>query len=201
MRPFPPEIALDEYAGTDIFTPSPALEVWAMETFIDENSPLCNPDHAHLYGANIGFLWTNVPNSRNQRVIAGTAEVPFFRGGKWQSARQSMQMQEWFGNLPDFVITLDARIAQSMSDAQFCALVEHELYHCAQQLDMFGMPKFDRNDRPKFAIRGHDVEEFVGVVRRYGIGTVANGEAFVDAAIAEPEIEAVEIGRMCGTCL
>ncbi|WFU46213.1 putative metallopeptidase [Sinorhizobium terangae] len=45
------------------------------------------------------------------------------------------------------------------------ALVEHELYHAAQETDASGAPKFSRSTgRPVFVIRGQDVEEFVGVV-------------------------------------
>ncbi|UIK01498.1 hypothetical protein LZK82_26610 (plasmid) [Rhizobium leguminosarum] len=32
----------------------------------------------------------------------------------------------------------------SASDAQACALMEHELSHCAQELDDFGAPKFPK---------------------------------------------------------
>ncbi|WP_267902481.1 putative metallopeptidase [Sinorhizobium meliloti] len=40
---------------------------------------------------------------------------------------------------------------------------------------------------PVFTVRGHDVEEFVGVVRRYG-ADAAGVRAIVDAANRPPEI-------------
>lgn len=87
------------------------------------------------------------------------------------------------------------------SDVNFCALVEHELYHCAQAVDEFGSPKFNAiTERPIFAIKGHDIEEFVGVVRRYGIGTVANGKEFIEAAAREAEIAQADISQVCGNC-
>jgi len=47
--------------------------------------------------------------------------------------------------------------------------LEHELYHIVQSVDEFGAPKFNRDTgMPTLTLRGHDVEEFVGVVRRYG---------------------------------
>ncbi|WEX86485.1 putative metallopeptidase [Sinorhizobium garamanticum] len=53
--------------------------------------------------------------------------------------------------------------------------------------------------RPIFAIRGHDAEEFVGVVRRYGADAAAV-RAMVDAANQKPEIARVQIAHACDTC-
>lgn len=201
MRPFPPEICIGEYVGIDYFVPSPELDKFVRDNFLNENSPLYNPDHTHLLEAEIGYLWTNVPNVKGMRMIAGTAEIPFYRGGKWQTARQRMQTVEWFGAIPDFIITLDANYCAEATDVDFCALVEHELYHCAQALDEFGSPKFNAiTERPIFSIRSHDVEEFVGVVRRYGIGSTANGKEFIAAAAADPEIAPADVSQVCGNC-
>ena len=38
-------------------------------------------------------------------------------------------MMQWFGRVPAFLITLAADYCAECSDAEFCALVEHELYH------------------------------------------------------------------------
>lgn len=201
MRPFPPELLIEEYVGIDYFVPAPELDLWVRNTFLRGTSPLFNEDHLHLFDAHIGYLWTNVPNKSKMRSVAGMAEYPFFRGNAWQKNRQTMQMQEWFGEVPNFVITLSAEYCQEASDAAFCALVEHELYHCAQKRDEFDQPLFNAvTERPIFCMREHDVTEFVGVVRRYGIGVVANGREFVAAAGQDPEIEAVDIAQMCGNC-
>ena len=67
--------------------------------------------------------------------------------------------------------------------------------------DEFGAPKFNQQTgRPSFTMRGHDVEEFVGVVRRYG-AEATGVRALVDAANAGPEIAAADIAQCCGTCL
>ncbi|WP_435530224.1 putative metallopeptidase [Phyllobacterium ifriqiyense] len=50
-----------------------------------------------------------------------------------------------------------------------------------------------------FTLRGHDIEEFVGAVRRYGAETT-QVKALVDAANAGPEIANVHIAQACGTC-
>lgn len=202
MRPFPPEICIGEYIGIDYFISSPELNDWVRKTFLDDKSLLHNPDHAHLLDANIGYLWTNVPCSMKQRGVAGMAEYPFFRSNPWINHRQMMQITDWFGEIPDFIITLDANYCLNASDIDFCALVEHELYHCAQKLNEYGEPMFNpMTERPIFCMRGHDVEEFVGVVRRYGIGSTANGREFVAAAVAEPEIAQADVSMLCGNCL
>ncbi|HEX8567733.1 MAG TPA: putative metallopeptidase [Pyrinomonadaceae bacterium] len=201
QRPLPPEILIDEYEGEDFFIPSPDLDLWVRKTFLDSTSPLYNPEHEHLNKAHLGFLWTNVPNTRKMRSVAGEAEMPFFKGGAWQKHRQMMQLCEWFGGLPDFLITLDAQYAIKATNDDFCALVEHELYHCAQAVDEHGNAKFNKeNGLPKFAMREHDVTEFVGVVERYGINAVANGREFVEAASREPKISAAAVAAACGLC-
>jgi hypothetical protein len=199
-RPFPPPRILE--AAEELFIPAPEVTAWVSETILAEDGYLFNPDHAHLRWATIGVVWTNVPYARQMNRVAGTAEMPTFRCGAWQKARQERQIFDWFGAIPDFLVTLDAAYAASVTDAVWCALIEHELYHCAQELDAFGSPKFSREGRPKFAIRSHDVEEFVGVVRRYGPGSAAGATArLVEAAKKPAEVAQVDIVRACGTCL
>ncbi len=40
--------------------------------------------------------------------LLGQCEEVTFRAGAWQKGRQEQQMRDWFGNVPDFLITLDA---------------------------------------------------------------------------------------------
>lgn len=180
--------------------PAPELRAWAFATFIEEGAPLRNTDHEHLQAASVEFLWTNCPNARQGRVIIGQAELGTPRAmGAWAKARAEMQVREWFGSIPDFIVTIFAQAAKEGTDAEFCALVEHELYHCGQAIDAFGLPKFTKEGRPVFTMRGHDVEEFVGVVRRYG-AKASHSSAFVEAAINGPAIAPATIARACGTC-
>jgi hypothetical protein len=140
--------------------------------------------------------------ARNGRSIVGQAELGSTIGGmgKWTRARAEQQIVEWFGSVPDFVITLFAPYADQCDDASFVALVEHELYHCSQQRDEFGMPRFKKSTgMPAFCMRGHDVEEFVGVVRRYG-ADAAGVRAMIDAAAEGPTIASAGIGFACGNC-
>lgn len=198
-RPHPPAEALDPV--TECFAPDDELRAWVVATFIESTGQLANPDHQHLTDAAIGCVWTNVPNGRNMRTVIGQAELmPPMAMGKWQRARAIAQVGEWFGDIPDFMLTFYAPAVETMNDAEFCALIEHELYHCAQALDVYGAPKFTRDGRPVFAIRGHDVEEFVGVVARYG--AAASGVSdMVRAANDGPTVALANIAGACGTCL
>jgi hypothetical protein len=201
-RPRPPA-SFFEIGNSASFVPAPDLVEWMGATFIDEGSPLENPDHAHLRYARLAALWTRIPNGRAGRAIVGQAEFGQNIGGmgKWQKARAEQQILEWFGFWPDFLLTFDAAYADQCEDATFCALVEHELSHCGQERDEYGLARFKKSSgMPAFCLRGHDVEEFVGVVRRYG-ADAAGVRAMIDAAAEGPTIAAADIGFACGNCL
>lgn len=199
-RPTPPP----EFADilTARYTPAPEVLRWARTEILAEGGQLHNPDHAHLEYADVQFLWAPEGFNKAGRTVIGQAEEVTFRCGPWQKGRQQQQMADWFGMVPDYLITLDASYCLTCSDPEFCALVEHELYHLAQELDEFGSPAFNKYGLPKLMIKGHDVEEFVGVVRRYGVGhpdgTLAK---LVAAANKAPEVAKINIARACGTCL
>lgn len=198
-RPMPPEEVSDDLAGP-VFFPASDLIAWARETFIDDGAPLLNDDHRHLRWVSIGALWTNVPNGRAGRRVVGQCEMGLPPMGKWGRERMERQLFDWFGEVPTFLLTFDAEYASNCGDAEFMALVEHELYHAGQELDVFGAPRFNKETgKPIYGIRGHDVEEFVGVARRYG-ASAAHVEEMVAAANAGPEIAWVDIARACGTC-
>lgn len=207
-RPRPPDdlVTITNLALPDRFVPAPELWDWIGAAYLDEAGALHNPEHAHLKQAQIACLWTTAENKRRLRRIVGEAEMPERYAGKlsrWVRARVEQQLVEWFGLLPDFLLTFDAVHCAEVEDASFCALVDHELYHCAQQRDEFGGAKFNKaTGAPLWTLRGHDVEEFVGVVRRFGVE--AAGEAATDLVIAaagKPEIGVARVAQACGTCL
>ncbi len=197
-RPYPPTLDL---AGE--FAASQELSDWAHEAFIQPDAPLFNLDHEHLQTARIGFLWTNIHAQRRMMMIAGQAELPLPPSslGPWGRARFETQLNQWFPEGIDFLITVYADYAKDADDASFCALIEHELYHCGQRADEFGNPKFRKDGTPVYGLRGHDVEEFVGIVRRYGVGSAAGQTAnLAQAAKILPEIKPAAIAGACGTC-
>ncbi|MEY8688482.1 MAG: putative metallopeptidase, partial [Leptothrix sp. (in: b-proteobacteria)] len=75
-----------------------------------------------------------------------------------------------FGDDPrvDFLVILDREYWLAATDLQREILVYHELCHCQQAIDKFGEARFDADGLPVWSLRGHDVEEFVSVVQRYG---------------------------------
>ncbi|MGV3707986.1 MAG: putative metallopeptidase [Gemmatimonas sp.] len=195
----PPADVFDQLPGR--FYPAHDVVAWIRATFLEDNAPLFNYDHLHLNSAHFGVLWTKEVSRRGGREIYGTAEIPQVQASGWKKQRFEQQITDWFGFMPDFLITLAAEACVSMSHRSFCALVEHELYHCAQQRTRFGDLKFSRTTgAPMFELRGHDVEEFTGVVARYGV--VSHDVArMVAAANRAPDLGDVAIAHGCGVCL
>ena len=204
-RPMPPEHLLNidpEFQPTEI---EPAFEVkkWIEQTFLDKESKLYNPDHEHLSYFDETFLavlWASSGFAKGGRFVLGQCERVAFRAGGWQKARQEKQMRDWFGFIPTYLITLDAKYSSEASDIDFCALVEHELYHIGVKRDEEGEMLFsDMTGEPKHYLRGHDVEEFFGVVERYG----ANESVMKMAELANnaPTVSKANIAQACGTCL
>lgn len=192
VRPTPPQ-------DLARFAPAPELLEWVEQTILARDGAIHNPDHGHLADADLAFLWAPGAFEKGGRTVLGQAEQVMFRAGGWQKARQEQQMFDWFGRVPEFLITLAADYCATCSDAEFCALVEHELYHVGQRTDEFGAPAFDREGRPKLRIVGHDVEEFVGVVARYGPSK--DVQRLAAAAGAQPAVARLNIARACGCCL
>ncbi len=199
-RPLPNASFVEEFAPYTRLIPAVGMREWVQSQIIADTGHIHNPDHFHLADADIGFLWAAHAFNKKGRTVLGQAEEVMFRAGGWQKARMEQQMHEWFGHKPDFIITLAADFCLQCSDLEFCALVDHELYHIAQEVDEFGSPKFYRDSGlPKLCMRGHDVEEFIGVVRRYGAS--ADVQELVDAANNPAEVAIINIARACGTCL
>ncbi|RMN71566.1 Prophage PssSM-02, Orf45 [Pseudomonas syringae] len=196
-RPGPPS-SLSESVFACL-VPAPEVLGWLQAEILAEDGNIHNPDHAHLLDADIRVMWASSSFEKQGRRVLGQAEQVAFRAGGWQKARMEQQMREWFGDIPNFIITLAADYCASCSDADFCALVEHELYHLAQATDQYGQPAFTKEGAPKLKLQGHDVEEFVGVVRRYGASP--DVQLLVDAANKPAEVGKMNISRACGTCL
>lgn len=196
-RPFPPA----ELVASDLpaFVPAPEVGVWFAAHVLADDGYLHNPEHKHLREADIGYLWASAGFVKQGRTVLGTCEMVAFRAGGWQKQRQEAQFLAWFGHVTQFLITLAGDYCAQCGDTEFTALLEHEHYHIAQKLDEFGSPAFTKEGAPKLAIRGHDVEEFVGVVRRYGPSV--DVRRLLDAAAGKPEVAAANIAASCGTCL
>lgn len=197
-RPMPPdwEPAFDEPYR---FAPAPEIYDWLHDTILNPSSPLYNPEHEHLiFHSGISYLWAEESFSKQDVLVVGQAELVSFRVSGWQKFRQEAQMMQWFGHLPKAVITLSADYCRGCSDIAFCRLIEHELYHLKHKQTHMG-PCYDDLGRPALKIRAHDVEEFHGVVERYGGD--AKVRHMVDLANDGPTIGEADITQACGTCL
>ena len=181
------------------YVPSPEWGRWIAGEIIGEGGALHNPEHADLQRAHVAVLLTNEKNTRSGSRILGTAQEGEPSGKTWSKGPRRQQLAEWYGSIPDFLITLDGywifERAQAGEPVKVLALIEHELYHMAQD-------GFSRTTgKPKWKTVPHDVEEFVGVVRRYGAGAPADKtRELVQAAQQEPEIAAADLDGICGTC-
>jgi len=163
-RPKPP----DEIPS---FLAAPEVYEWLHSTILNTEHEWYNDDHKHLldYRVNeIAFLWAQGGYMKKNKWVLGECEKVMMMAGGWKRERQEMWFKDTLGAVPDYLITLDASYCRDCTDAEFAALVEHELYHISHKTDMFGDPAFTKDGKPALEITSHDVEEFFGVVRRYG---------------------------------
>ncbi|WP_437440740.1 putative metallopeptidase [Raoultella terrigena] len=204
-RPFPPvNFTGENWLPYTRIIPAAEIGEWVNQHILSDEGRLHNPDHEHLANAladaDIAFMWASGAFAKSGRVVLGQCEQVMMRAGGWQKSRMEQQMHEWFGRIPKFIITLAADYCEQCNDLEFCALIEHELYHIAQATDDYGAPKFNKETgMPVLKLRGHDVEEFVGVVRRYGASK--DVQEMVDAAKRPAEVAHIDVARACGTCM
>jgi Putative phage metallopeptidase len=184
---------------THTIEPADGLDAWARKVFLDPGSPLWNVIHDHLKGATIGWLWTNKPLVIGGIQKAGRAQMPKLnQGDAWLKMRHDQQLISWFGGVPDFLITLYALWAFDAEDVVFLAVNDHELGHCGQKMK-FGFPIFSKKtNKPQFAMRGHDFEQFNFIVERYGPRAAGIEEA-VKAARKPSLIDLAIVTGLCGT--
>lgn len=198
----PPGVAATQEDPFGRFAPAPEVLAWLRTEILQEDGAIHNPDHQHLLDADLQVLWAPDSFKSKGKGVIGTAEEVAFRCNAWQRGRQEQQLIEWFGHVPTYLITLSANYATHCSDTDFCALVEHELYHIAHKRNEFDQPMYGRDGSPKLGIVGHDVEEFVGVARRYGVGDPGGALArLAEAARGAPQVSRAQIAGACGTCL
>ena len=208
IRPFPPQDLIDKAEEDEAIrlAPAPDLMSWVITNFLTIGGPLHNPDHDHiaeLLHDNEVFLacaWASSACVAKKRMVLGQCEKVMFNQGGWKKARQEQQMRDWFGYVPVYLITIDASYCDQATDRDFCALIEHELYHIGVERDGDGEPLYsDLTGLPKHYLAGHDVEEFVGVVKRWGADESV--KRLIEVAKQAPFVSDVNISKCCGTCL
>ncbi|WP_085845552.1 putative metallopeptidase, partial [Acinetobacter baumannii] len=168
--------------------------------------PLYNPDHDHiaeLLHDNeefLAFAWASSAYKSKQAMVLGQCEKVMFNVGGWRKARQEQQMRDWFGFVPTYLITVDASFCERANDTEFCYLLEHELYHIGVERDDDGEMIFSSSTGlPKHYLAGHDVEEFIGVTKRWGASQSV--KRIVEAAKNPPFVSNLDISKCCGNCV
>lgn len=205
IPPFPDLPEAMHAAIPPLFLPSEEWATWIRETIIAEGGALVNDEHRHLRRADIAVLLTNVQNEKKGQQILGRAGLGEPKGSDaWKTGQRAQQLGHWFGRIPDFLVRLEAhwmhRQIQQGEPAPVLALIEHELFHCAQKTDRYGMPAFDsRTGKPKWGTRPHDSEQFIGVIDRYGPTSDAERE-MQKAYASAPLVASADLDGICGTC-
>ncbi|MDV7673718.1 putative metallopeptidase [Acinetobacter baumannii] len=208
IRPFPPTDFMDQAEEEEALRliPAPDLKNWVVANFLTLGGPLHNPDHDHIAEMlhdNEGFLafaWASSAYTRAKRMVLGQCEKVMFQQGGWKKARQEQQMRDWFGFVPVYLITIDASFCEKANDSEFCALLEHELYHIGVEREEDGEMIFSSSTGlPKHFLAGHDVEEFIGVTKRWGASQSV--KRIVEAAKNPPFVSNLDISKCCGNCV
>jgi hypothetical protein len=188
-----------EREGYAQFVSGRTLQDWARATFIEADGPLFNPEHKHLKHADVLFVWSSWTFKKSGMRVVGTAQ----RGEQSGSAGKKELLESFYcglngGRQPDFVVTLCAPFFAEVDPVSACAVIEHVLTHCGHAKDCYGHPMYFRSSGlPKFTLRGHDVEEFIGVVKRYGAYDGAL-QQMKDALNSEPSIARAKVEAVCG---
>lgn len=125
-------------------------------------------EHKHFAEEEIAveFLLRVAPKLKQGRRQLGMAIIPTVQGELKDLFTQLLVA--WFGRAPQFLIVLDQEFWLEADDLTRRALLEHEMMHIKQEIGKDGELKFDMDGNPKFGIRGHDLEEFNYIVRKYG---------------------------------
>ncbi|WP_151745124.1 putative metallopeptidase [Acinetobacter calcoaceticus] len=208
IRPFPPTDFIDQADEEEAIriVPAPDLKNWVVANYLTLGGPLHNPDHDHIAEMlhdNEGFLafaWASTAYTRAKRMVLGQCEKVMFQQGGWKKSRQEQQMRDWFGFVPIYLITIDASFCEKANDSEFCALLEHELYHIGVERDGDGEIIYsDHTGLPKHYLAGHDVEEFIGVVKRWGANE--NVKRLIEVAKNPPFVSDLDISKCCGNCV
>lgn len=154
-----------------------------------------HPEFEHLQGAAIAYVFRDDELRRHGRVTVAECimverilqtEKRWGRLVKWALGRILGTTE-----LPDFLVLIDAHIWAGLSPEHKLALMHHELMHAWVETEDDGeTPKLTKDGRFRWAIRGHDVEDFTATVERFGLWNedlVAMARAIVDSLAKSAE--------------
>lgn len=208
FRPFPPTELIDQAEQEEAIrlAPAPELKEWVVKNWLTIGGELHNPDHDHiaeLLHDNeefLAFAWASSAAVAKKRMVLGQCEKVMFNQGGWKKARQEQQMRDWFGFVPQYLITIDATYCEQANDRDFCRLIEHELYHIGVERDEDGEVIYsDHTGLPKHYLAGHDVEVFFGEIRQHGVDSSV--QRLLEIAKNAQFASETNIAACCGNCV
>ncbi|MGH3680591.1 MAG: putative metallopeptidase [Natronosporangium sp.] len=121
---------------------------------------LIEAHHKHLADVSIRYLWRDKAATSKGNVVLGKArKVSGLSAHLVHLVRKDEPPEE----VEFFVLEIAADIWDTLTEAQQTALVDHELCHFGVEI-----PEKPDKDR-RLVLRGHDLEEFAGVVERHGL--------------------------------
>ncbi len=204
-RIYPPE-SMKEYGSS--FVRDERMESFVHTEFACRGGTFWDPEHAHLVDASMGVLWSNARHVVKGQEKAGQMELlpdPLAEPKTWSDARKRDWLAQMYGgDWPTFQMIISGVWAWRYDDREFLGLLDHELCHASIKRDEYGAPKFnDETGEPIWSIRGHDVEQFIGTVARWGAASTGTAE-LVAASLVEPRFSWVPgktfLPAVCAAC-
>ena len=105
--------------------------------------------HPRLAQAQIAYLFVESLTRKGKELLA--------------KIKKAGALERYLGEV-DYVLIVNYEAWQHLTDAQRRALIDHELCHCTVTSDKSG--------KPRYGLRGHDLEEFTEIVERHGLWQV-----------------------------
>lgn len=126
---------------------------------------LINLAHDELQEAEIAILWILEPRMRKGKRCLGTCQI----------------LPEWAYRLTgiNIKIELDQEFWNKADEQSRRYLIDHELCHATVKLDKAGDPECDETGWVQYISVPHDVEEFAGPIKRFGLQN-SDLETFVE---------------------
>lgn len=123
--------------------------------------------HTEIIDANIALAWINgVKEDRDGHML-------------WGRAKKVGALERQFHE-NDFVICLNKIVWNTLPLTARRALLDHELSHCGAETE-------EKTGVVTYVMKRHDVEEFVPIVRRYGLWK-EDVKALVNAALKREQV-------------
>lgn len=122
--------------------------------------PLIRQHHPHLLKARILWLVSSSKRTREGRVQLGVGKKLSPEARFLSSGAESVE------DGYDYLVTLSAALWRKLDDQAKAALIDHELCHLVRKQTV---NRRTGKVTESWARRGHDLEEFVEIVKRHGL--------------------------------